>query len=178
MGRFWHVCTASLIGPSALAGGQRGLEVDVHAIGPASAIGTAESLALGPRYAWYLGPDVRRLPLERAAYGRRGTVRVTLKALPASPHPEIQARGMEDGETEPNQRMGGTQAIMRAVDILMAVADGPISLPDLVEKVGIPKPTCHRIATALADRGLLLTSGRSGYRLGPMLKELARRSET
>lgn len=84
---------------------------------------------------------------------------------------------MEDEEAEPNQRMGGTQAVMRAIDILMAVADGPISLPDLVEKVGIAKPTCYRIANALAERGLLLTSGRSGYRLGPMFKELARRSD-
>lgn len=91
-------------------------------------------------------------------------------------HPENAVRDMEDEEAGTAQRASGTQAVMRAIDILVAVADGPISLPDLVARVKIPKPTCHRIATALAERGLLSTSGRSGYRLGPLLRELGEKS--
>ena len=91
-------------------------------------------------------------------------------------HPEIAVREMEDEEAGKTQRASGTQAVMRAIDILVAVGDGPISLPDLVARVNIPKPTCHRIATALAERGLLSTSGRSGYRLGPLLRDLGEKS--
>lgn len=115
--------------------------------------------------------DARELEL---SFGSR----VTATRLPARLYPETAVVRMDEQDPDANQRVSGTQALMRAIDILVAVADGPISLPDLVQKVNIPKQTCHRIATALAERGLLLTSGRSGYRLGPMIKELARRSET
>ena len=109
---------------------------------------------------------------------RRGcvTIRPGIGDLRERHHPEIAVREMEDGEAGNTQRASGTQAVMRAIDILVAVGDGPISLPDLVARVNIPKPTCHRIATALAERGLLSTSGRSGYRLGPLLRELGEKS--
>lgn len=108
---------------------------------------------------------------------RRGAVTTRrYEGLRERHHPEIAVREMEDGEAGNTQRASGTQAVMRAIDILVAVAEGPISLPDLVARVNIPKPTCHRIATALAERGLLSTSGRSGYRLGPLLRELGEKS--
>lgn len=69
-------------------------------------------------------------------------------------------------------RVGAIQAVERAIDILEAVAEGPLTLPELVERVGLPKTTCYRLAKTLADRGLLSTSGRSGYRIGPLLRHL------
>jgi hypothetical protein len=104
---------------------------------------------------------------------RHSEFHVRSTGLQVAVDPESAQVEMDQVESGRDQRTGGTQAVMRAVDILMAVAEGPILLPDLVAKTGIPKPTCHRIARALAERGLLQTSGRSGYRIGPVLKNLA-----
>lgn len=85
---------------------------------------------------------------------------------------------MDDGDAskEEGARMAGAQSVQRAIDILMAVADGPIMLPQLAERVGLNTTTCYRLARVLADRGLLNATSRAGYRLGPMVKELARRA--
>jgi biotin operon repressor len=67
----------------------------------------------------------------------------------------------------------GSQSALRALEILDAIAERPMSLPELAEQVGLSRPTCYRLATALAEKGLLATSGRNGYCLGPRLAELA-----
>jgi len=70
-------------------------------------------------------------------------------------------------------RTTGAQSIMRAIDILDAVAAaGTIMLPDLVKAVGLNEKTCYRLASALVERGLLSTSGRKGFRLGYRAAEL------
>jgi len=69
---------------------------------------------------------------------------------------------------------GGAQSVMRAVDILFAVAEaGPITLPKLSERLGLNEKTCFRIANALVLRGMLAASGRTGYRLGSRFEALA-----
>lgn len=80
---------------------------------------------------------------------------------------------MED-DTNPGDKAprSGTQAVARALDILEAIAERPMSLSDLADRVSISAPTCYRIAKAMADRGLLSTSGRSGFTLGPKAAEL------
>ncbi|WP_367305123.1 helix-turn-helix domain-containing protein [Sphingomonas tagetis] len=67
----------------------------------------------------------------------------------------------------------GAQSVTRALDILDAIAERPMLLPELADRVGLSKPTCYRLATALSERGLLATTGRRGYHLGPRLEELA-----
>lgn len=74
------------------------------------------------------------------------------------------------------ERRQGTQSLHRAIDILEAVADGTVTLPDLAKRLGLSVPTCYRLATALSDRGLLAASPRSGYRIGPRLRDLADRT--
>ena len=71
-------------------------------------------------------------------------------------------------------RGDGTQSLSRAIDLLEIVAEGPISLPDLTARLGLSKATVYRLATKLAERGLLSAEGRTGYRIGPRLAELGR----
>lgn len=183
MAHAWHVYTAGFIAPCAwaqllpevyvrvvpqdLGGVEAGLTGNILADltnGSEHVIPTGQGLV-------HVDFSARRVAGDPGSY-------VQAVYLPRRPDAGTAVVRMDDEDAEPNQRLGGTQAVMRAVDILIAVADGPISLPDLVARTGISKPTCHRIATALVERGLLLNPGRSGYRLGPMVRELARRSDT
>ncbi|MCP3732217.1 helix-turn-helix domain-containing protein [Sphingomonas sp. MG17] len=70
-------------------------------------------------------------------------------------------------------RATSVQSVTRALDIIDAIADRPMMLPELAARVGISRPQCYRLAAALTERGLLSTSGRSGYSLGPRIGELA-----
>jgi DNA-binding IclR family transcriptional regulator len=56
--------------------------------------------------------------------------------------------------------------------VLRAVADGPCSLAELVERTGLPRATAYRLATALVAHRLL-SVGTGAYGLGPWLAELA-----
>lgn len=67
---------------------------------------------------------------------------------------------------------GTTQTVARAINILVAVADGPILLVELAERLGLSTTTCYRLAKTLVDHGMMTTSGRSGYRLGYRISEL------
>ena len=66
----------------------------------------------------------------------------------------------------------GSQTLLRGLDVLEAVADGPIPLIDLAQRLGLNRSTAHRLASALVERRYLVFVPRAGYRLGPKLLEL------
>jgi DNA-binding IclR family transcriptional regulator len=61
----------------------------------------------------------------------------------------------------------------RSVAILDAVERGERSLRAIVAATGLPKPTVHRLVSALEDHGFLFHVGGMGYALGPRLLALA-----
>ena len=66
----------------------------------------------------------------------------------------------------------GSQTLFRGLDVIELVAEGPITLGDLADRLGLTRSTTHRPASALADRRYLTFVPRSGYSLGPKLLEL------
>ena len=66
----------------------------------------------------------------------------------------------------------GSQTLLRGLDVLDAVAAGPITLTDLAKTLGLTKSTTHRLANALVDRRFLTFVPRLGYQFGPKLLEL------
>ena len=68
--------------------------------------------------------------------------------------------------------------IQKAMKILSVLADGKgaaISLRDISEKTGYPKPTCSRILSTLCEDGYTVrVSHTEGYRAGPSLYYLTR----
>lgn len=65
----------------------------------------------------------------------------------------------------------GAQTLMRALDILDEVINGPIRAADLARKLGMSKTTAHRLVQALKARGYLSVTN-DGFGLGPKLLEL------
>jgi len=66
----------------------------------------------------------------------------------------------------------GSQTLLRGLDVIDAVIDGPITLADLAARLGLTRSTTHRLATALIDRRYLTFVPRLGYHFGPKLLEL------
>lgn len=66
----------------------------------------------------------------------------------------------------------GSQTLLRGLDVLDAVVDGPIALADLAARLGLTRSTTHRLANALIDRRYLTFVPRLGYQFGPKLLEL------
>ncbi|WP_343527492.1 IclR family transcriptional regulator [Sphingomonas sp.] len=66
---------------------------------------------------------------------------------------------------------------MRGLDVIEALADGPLLLADLSGRLGLTRSTTHRLAVSLVERGYLVSGIRSGYRLGPKLLELGFRAQ-
>lgn len=60
----------------------------------------------------------------------------------------------------------------KAVTILDALEERPLALSGLVQATGIPRPTAHRLATALEDHGLVRRDGRGRFTLGLRLVAL------
>jgi DNA-binding IclR family transcriptional regulator len=77
---------------------------------------------------------------------------------------------VEHGPQEPARL--GSQTLFRGLDVIELVAEGPITLGDLADRLGLTRSTTHRLASALADRRYLTFIPRSGYSLGPKLLEL------
>lgn len=78
-------------------------------------------------------------------------------------------------ESEPGEeksRTQGSQTLLRGLDMLDQVTDGPIKLADLSARMGLTRSTTHRLANALVDRGFLAFLPREGYQLGPKLLQL------
>jgi len=66
----------------------------------------------------------------------------------------------------------GSQTLLRGLDMLDKVIDGPIKLAELSQRMGLTRSTTHRLANALIDRGFLTFLPRVGYQLGPKLLQL------
>jgi len=74
----------------------------------------------------------------------------------------------------PEERSGpqGSQTLLRGLDMLDQVIDGPVALAELSQRMGLTRSTTHRLANALIDRGFLTFQPREGYQLGPKLLHL------
>lgn len=70
----------------------------------------------------------------------------------------------------------GSQALMRALDVIDAAAFGPIDLARLAATVGLTRSTAHRLASSLVARDYLRFVPGEGYTLGPKLLELGHRA--
>jgi len=68
--------------------------------------------------------------------------------------------------------VSGVGVLDKAVTILDALEERPLALSGLVEATGIPRPTAHRLATALEDHGLVRRDGRGRFTLGLRLVAL------
>jgi DNA-binding IclR family transcriptional regulator len=75
-------------------------------------------------------------------------------------------------ESETVEPRLGSQTLIRGLDVIELVADGPITLGELADRLGLTRSTTHRLASALVDRRYLRFVPRSGYSLGPKLLEL------
>ncbi|AOH83583.1 transcriptional regulator [Sphingomonas panacis] len=84
-----------------------------------------------------------------------------------------QVASNEESESgEERTKIQGSQTLLRGLDMLDKVIDGPIKLADLSAAMGLTRSTTHRLANALADRGFLTFLPREGYQLGPKLLQL------
>ena len=68
----------------------------------------------------------------------------------------------------------GVGVLDKAVHVLRAVADRPLSLNGLQAATGLPRATAHRLAVALETHGLLRRDGEGRFDLGPELAALGR----
>lgn len=86
----------------------------------------------------------------------------------------MSSHGAGDGER------GGVQVIERAAAILRTLAESPdgLSLSQIAERVGLPRSTVHRLASALQTERLVASASPAGrLRLGPGLASLAMRAD-
>jgi DNA-binding IclR family transcriptional regulator len=86
--------------------------------------------------------------------------------------PPIQRGSGSRVQAAPEPARLGSQTLLRGLDVIEVVAEGPITLGDLAVRLGLTRSTTHRLASALADRRYLTFSPRMGYSLGPKLLEL------
>jgi DNA-binding IclR family transcriptional regulator len=86
--------------------------------------------------------------------------------------PPFQAKpGRAEADVTEPARLG-SQTLFRGLDVIEVVAQGPITLGDLADRLGLTRSTTHRLASALVNRRYLIFVPRSGYTLGPKLLEL------
>jgi len=88
-----------------------------------------------------------------------------------TPSDRVEPAGAAGHESAEPQRLG-TQTLLRGLDVIELVAEGPITLGDLADRLGLTRSTTHRLASTLTDRRYLTFVPRSGYTLGPKLLEL------
>ncbi|WP_336971552.1 IclR family transcriptional regulator [Sphingobium aromaticiconvertens] len=82
------------------------------------------------------------------------------------------ASNTESEPTEEKSKVQGSQTLLRGLDMLDKVIDGPVKLAELSARMGLTRSTTHRLANALIDRGFLTFLPREGYQLGPKLLQL------
>jgi DNA-binding IclR family transcriptional regulator len=80
--------------------------------------------------------------------------------------------GEDSLPAEEKAKVQGSQTLLRGLDMLDQVIDGPIKLAELSARMGLTRSTAHRLANALIDRGFLTFLPREGYQLGPKLLQL------
>ncbi len=68
----------------------------------------------------------------------------------------------------------GVGVLDKAVHVLRAVAEQPLSLGGLQTATGLPRATAHRLAVALETHGLLRRDDEGRFDLGPELASLGR----
>src|SRR3954454_2649493 len=79
----------------------------------------------------------------------------------------------EDAAKAPaGKAQAGSQTLLRGLDVIDAVVEGPIALAELAAKLGLNRSTAHRLASALIDRRYLTFVPRHGYQVGPKLLAL------
>lgn len=83
-----------------------------------------------------------------------------------------EASNEDSGPGEEKAKVQGSQTLLRGLDMLDHIVDGPIKLADLSARMGLTRSTAHRLANALIDRGFLIFLPREGYQLGPKLLQL------
>jgi DNA-binding IclR family transcriptional regulator len=64
------------------------------------------------------------------------------------------------------QRVSGVGVLDKSVAIVRALADGPLSLAELVDATDLSRPTAHRLASALVDHGLVRRVDDGRFALG------------
>ena len=71
--------------------------------------------------------------------------------------------------------LAGASSFGKAISVLdHLAAAGPTTLAGLVDALGMPRATTHRLASALATSGLVEKDASGAYRLGARLVELGR----
>jgi DNA-binding IclR family transcriptional regulator len=80
-----------------------------------------------------------------------------------------QTASIDTVEPEEPAKASGSQTLLRGLDVIDALIDGPLSLADLSETLELTRSTTHRLAAALVDRRMLSFRPREGYTLGPKL---------
>jgi DNA-binding IclR family transcriptional regulator len=65
-----------------------------------------------------------------------------------------------------------SQTLVRGLDVLEQVANGPQALSAIARRLGLSRSTVHRLAATLLERRYLNVTPRRGYSLGPKLLEL------
>lgn len=81
--------------------------------------------------------------------------------------------------TDDQQPIRGAASFAKFVRVLQFVADAPgrVSITDIAQATGIPRPSAHRIVSALLQEGMLAEqAGMRGLSLGSRLISLAYRS--
>jgi DNA-binding IclR family transcriptional regulator len=76
------------------------------------------------------------------------------------------------GEPESEAKPSGSQTLLRGLDVIEVVSEGPVTLAELSDRLSLTRSTTHRLASALVDRRMLVFRPREGYALGPKLLEL------
>jgi IclR family transcriptional regulator, acetate operon repressor len=68
--------------------------------------------------------------------------------------------------------MTHVQSVERAIAILRCLASGDAGVSEIAQRVGLPKSTVSRLLATLHEAGAVTQNG-GGYRLGPLITELA-----
>jgi DNA-binding IclR family transcriptional regulator len=79
---------------------------------------------------------------------------------------------VEKSNESPADKSPGSQTLLRGLDVIEAVVDGPVPLAELAARLVLTRSTTHRLATALVERRYLTFVPRLGYQFGPKLLEL------
>lgn len=78
---------------------------------------------------------------------------------------------MPGDDKDASSQLKGVQTLMRGLDILDQVIDGPVKVTDLARNLDLTKSTTHRLVQALRARDYLSITA-DGYSLGPKLLQL------
>ncbi len=90
-----------------------------------------------------------------------------------------QSQAGQQGEADEREDVPGAQALLKGLDILLAIgsAPGPLRFGDIEKAVAMPRASLHRLLAALASRNLVRYDPRKRrYEVGTRVLELSRRT--